>query len=327
MTRHGTPELLATLKIDPEFRDKIPPLTEAEFQQLRENIMDAGEVYEPIRVWNGVVVDGHNRLKVIQEQPEIKWSAREMEFSDKWAAFDWMYRNQLGRRNLTDEQRTYMIGKMYEARKKSHGASDGFRGNQTVSSQNANLPNGRTPRTDEIIGKEIGVNHSTVVRAEKFAKGIDALKKVSPEAASKVLSGKTKAKKAEIVAVATANAEEVKRTAEAINRDAPIQDAGEAPKPKKKPNVGRPTEMRELMDTINAAYKPMVDPNFVPTYGIDDLIEEIEANGESYVNSLRNTISIRTALLDGDDMARMRVFKAIAKVIQDITRVRGEFTT
>lgn len=123
MMKNGTPELLAGLKIEPEFRDKIPPLTEAEFQQLRENIMEAGEVYEPIRVWNGVVVDGHNRLKVIQEQPEIKWSVREMEFADKWAAFDWMYRNQLGRRNLTDEQRTYMIGKMYEVRKKSSGGT------------------------------------------------------------------------------------------------------------------------------------------------------------------------------------------------------------
>ena len=36
------------LKIDPEFRDKIPPLTDAEFEQLRENILADGEVYEPI---------------------------------------------------------------------------------------------------------------------------------------------------------------------------------------------------------------------------------------------------------------------------------------
>ena len=30
------------LKIDPEFRDKIPPLTEAEFKQLEENIVAGG---------------------------------------------------------------------------------------------------------------------------------------------------------------------------------------------------------------------------------------------------------------------------------------------
>lgn len=46
-----------------------------------------------------------------------------------------MYRNQLGRRNLTDEQRTYMIGKMYEARKRSQGGdrrSEDFSNGQNV---------------------------------------------------------------------------------------------------------------------------------------------------------------------------------------------------
>lgn len=58
------------LKIDPEFQAKIPPLTDDEFKQLRENIINDGEVYEPICVWNGVIVDGHNRWKVIQEFPD-----------------------------------------------------------------------------------------------------------------------------------------------------------------------------------------------------------------------------------------------------------------
>ena len=59
------------LKIDPEFQAKIPPLTDDEFKQLRENIINDGEVYEPICVWNGTIVDGHNRWKVIQEFPDI----------------------------------------------------------------------------------------------------------------------------------------------------------------------------------------------------------------------------------------------------------------
>ncbi len=92
-----------------------------------------------------------------------------------------------------------MIGKMYEARKNTNA----FKGNQYThksgDSQNANNQTGRTPRTDEIIGKELGVNHSTVIRAEKFAKGIDALRELTGDvAADKVLSGKSKATKAQI---------------------------------------------------------------------------------------------------------------------------------
>ena len=44
--------------------------------------------------------------------------------------------------------------------------------------------NGRTPRTYDYIGKEIGVDGATVQRSEKFAKGVDALREVSPEAVS-----------------------------------------------------------------------------------------------------------------------------------------------
>lgn len=91
-----------------------------------------------------------------------------------------MYRNQLGRRNLTDEQRTLLVGKMYEARKKSHGASDGFRGNQSVSHQNGDLAK---TRTKDAIAKELGISGTTVKRAERFAKGVDAIKAESPEAA------------------------------------------------------------------------------------------------------------------------------------------------
>lgn len=84
---------MADFRIDPEFQGKIPPIGEDEYKQLCENILEAGEVYEPLVVWNGVLIDGHNRWKVIQEFPNIKWRVREMQFPDKWAAFEWMYRN------------------------------------------------------------------------------------------------------------------------------------------------------------------------------------------------------------------------------------------
>ena len=99
-----------------------------------------------------------------------------------------MCKKQLGRRNLTEEQRTMLIGKMYESRKKSLGASDGFRGNQhgnLVNLQNEDLPD--RGRTIDKIAKELGVGSSTVERAEKFSKGIDALSAVNKEAAESLL--------------------------------------------------------------------------------------------------------------------------------------------
>ena len=79
--------------------------------------------------------------------------------------------------------------------------------------------------------------------------------------------------------------------------------------------------MREIIDNVIAA---QTDPNASPAFDIDDLIAEIEINGENYVRGLRNTISIRTNLLTNED-AKTKVFKAISTVIQGITKVRGEY--
>lgn len=92
-----------------------------------------------------------------------------------------MYRKQLGRRNLTDEQKMYMVGKMYEARKNTNN----FRGNQYTNKSGCGQSdhNQIKGRVAEQIGKEVGIGEKNVRRAEKFAKGIDAIREVSPGAA------------------------------------------------------------------------------------------------------------------------------------------------
>ena len=64
----------APFRIDPEFSDKIPPFGAEEFEQLEGNIILAGEVFDPLVVWNeaNILVDGHNRWKIIQSNPGIE---------------------------------------------------------------------------------------------------------------------------------------------------------------------------------------------------------------------------------------------------------------
>ena len=75
-----------------------------------------------------------------------------------------------------------MIGKEYEAQKRSVGAADGFRGNQhakVVSDHFDHLPKeGR--KTAEKIASEHNVSYGAVVRANGFAKGLDAADKIAP---------------------------------------------------------------------------------------------------------------------------------------------------
>lgn len=100
-----------------------------------------------------------------------------------------MCANQLGRRNITDEQKTYLLGKLYEARKNTRGNS-AERGKDGKYLSNQNDYFGKTEsKTAKIIAKEQGVGSATVQRAEHFAKGLDAAEKVSEGFREKVLSG------------------------------------------------------------------------------------------------------------------------------------------
>ena len=74
------------LQIDYEFQSKIPPLTEDEQIRLHENIMFEGRLISPIVVWNGIIVDGHNRYNILRKHSFIEYEIKEMEFSSRQEA-------------------------------------------------------------------------------------------------------------------------------------------------------------------------------------------------------------------------------------------------
>ena len=196
---------MINLKIDPEFQSQIPPLTDDEFKQLEENILKEGKLISPLIVWNNTLVDGHNRYAILQKHPEIYFSTIPLPFESREEVLAWICKNQLGRRNLTPEQKKYLIGKQYEAEKCSNG---GDRKSAVAKSgcQIGNLI--PTSKTCQKVAKENGVGMRTVFRAEEFAKGVDAAEEAVPGTRQKVLSGEVKPTAAEIASVARAPPEE-----------------------------------------------------------------------------------------------------------------------
>lgn len=86
-----------------------------------------------------------------------------------------MYRKQLGRRNLTEEQRTILIGKMLSTRKKRIGQHEGNQYTKVESGKNYQIPHKDKKAVKEgtagTIARELGVSEKTVRNAEKFADG------------------------------------------------------------------------------------------------------------------------------------------------------------
>ena len=203
------------LRIDKEFAEKIPPLTKEEFDQLEANILADGRVINPLIIWNGVIVDGHNRYRILQEHPDIPFETFEKEFSDRYEVIAWICKNQLGRRNLTPAQRKYLIGKQYEAEKASIRNSAGI--NQyTEVVMGQNDPKPLSERTSARIAKEIGAGERYVRRAEEFAAGIDAAEEALPGIKQEILSGTIRPSDKDVMAVSRASPEERKGLAEQL---------------------------------------------------------------------------------------------------------------
>jgi len=94
---------MTQLKINPEFKDLIPPLAGEELEGLTQSLISQG-CRDAIKVWKNTIIDGHNRYAICQKH-NIPYKVAEMRFASKKDAELWIVENQLGRRNLTNAMR------------------------------------------------------------------------------------------------------------------------------------------------------------------------------------------------------------------------------
>lgn len=160
---------LYDLTVDPEFRDLIPPLNEEELKLLEESLVADG-CESPLIVWNGVIVDGHNRYAICRKH-EIPFAIQEKNFSSRDDAMLWMLRNQLGRRNLNSYQRVELVLK-FEPLVKNAAEQRMMAGK--AANPVPTLAQGQTKgRTRDHLSEAAGVSHGTFAKAKKLVQSAD----------------------------------------------------------------------------------------------------------------------------------------------------------
>jgi len=208
------------LQIDKNFKQLIPPLAPNEYEQLEENIVRDG-CREPLCVWGNTIIDGHNRYEICSRL-KIPFSLQEVEFNSEEDALAWICANQLGRRNISEETRRYLIGKRYEMEKKI-GAANFSGKNQHYPKEDGGQfehhPQMQESKrlTAEKIGKEYNLTQATVRRYGRYAKSIDILAKKEPELISEILTGKIKISKDNVSKLAKQSSEVVNNVKNQLN--------------------------------------------------------------------------------------------------------------
>lgn len=210
------------LKIDADFKQLIPPLSEEEFQQLEQNIIRDG-CREPLCVWYNTILDGHNRYEICTRQ-QIPFMIQRIYLKNREEAIAWICTNQLGRRNITEETRKYLIGKRYEI-EKILGAHNAAGTNQYTKKEVGAkmLPEplfGATAgRTRERLGEEYNISHASILNYEKYTKALDLLSKVVPELVPKILASDVKISLENTIALSRLSGQEVRRLSQLVSDD------------------------------------------------------------------------------------------------------------
>lgn len=192
------------LKVNPAFRDLLPPLTEEQTRDLNQSVEKSG-VYQPLVGWcdgqDWWLVDGHNRrealMNALQSKPSmIEPDVLQLVADSEEEVMAWIIQEHITRRNLTPNQLSELRGRTYNKAKKNREDNLKSPNGQIVHS-------GKTSEktTSEAVAENFGVNEKTVRRDGDFAKGVEEIEKEDPQEAAKIRQGKSKKTKAEVEAL------------------------------------------------------------------------------------------------------------------------------
>ncbi|KAB7726638.1 hypothetical protein F5984_23715 [Rudanella paleaurantiibacter] len=204
------------LTILPELQALIPPLLPDELSQLETNIRRDG-CREALLVWETtqgivqqtedltpayVLIDGHNRYTICQKNGlDFRMNLRSFSSMEEVRSF--MIENQLGRRNLTPEQTSYLRGLRYRQEKGERGQYDrsGHKGQNVPYEQEATESSlvtkveSSSMTTAQRLAKQYNVNEKTIKRDAEFAAGVN---KLNPDLRIQFLAGKLSINKSAI---------------------------------------------------------------------------------------------------------------------------------
>lgn len=156
--------------VNKRFRDLIPPLSNEEREQLERNILADG-CRDPIVIWDGTIVDGHNRYEICQKHG-LGFRTEPIVFDSEDDACIWIIQNQFGRRNLaiyTIGELTLKLEPLIAAKAKANQQVSKGRGKK--GSQNS--VNLKPIDTQKELAKLSGLSHDTIAKIKLIDKHAD----------------------------------------------------------------------------------------------------------------------------------------------------------
>lgn len=149
------------IKIDKEFQNLLRPLTAEEFKSLEDSIKQDG-CLRPVELWNGYIVDGHNRYSICMKN-DIPFEQVDVtgKFETKSDVMKWIVQNQRARQTGRQLSKTE-LAQMAMVVEKQVAVEAETKMKAGVKDPTSNLKQGqREPTSASKAAESIGVSENT----------------------------------------------------------------------------------------------------------------------------------------------------------------------
>ena len=314
---------MVELKIDKEFSE-ILPTSEQRYKDLEAEVLKDGCFTDPFITWNGYIIDGHTRYKVMQAHPELDLQPYEKKmdgkFADRYAVIVWIATHQWTRRNLNDFELADVHKKAFDAEKKSVGAQSG---NSNAEKQMVEIDQSfsdakakRDGTTATKLAKDFGVSVGQFKHSVRIGNAMEEAERLVPGAKSAIKSGETGAAKSTVEDILSIDDEsERKEYVKAIV-------SGEKPKAEGRRYATK--EVRDRYGKIKEIAHQMGNEQRETSF--DDVLRLLNSIEDDFLAKIERTIESEREKLSADERWPDSIEGYFDSVIADIDDLKGRIT-
>ena len=317
-------------KIDREFAEVLPT-TEQRYKDLETAVLKDGFFTDPFITWNGFLIDGHTRYRIMKNHPELDLKPYEKkmdgEFADRYAVIVWIATHQLSRRNLdlNGFEWAEVHKKAYDAEKKSKG---GNYGNQYTKapkfeselSQGEDEPRSHAGETATALASKFGMKSPSAFKhSVRTANAMDEGEKIVPGFKEGLKSGAIKASKDSVESILNIKDEDEKKAyvTAIANGEKPTN-----PRKTKQPRPMSP-QMKDFTKKLADVVAEM--ENTEKAYGLDDAIRDLNSAEDMFINQVEFVLEERKEVIASDERGKEQVIAFFETVINDLNEMKGRF--
>ena len=291
---------LYQLRIEPEFRRLVAPLTLIELKNMEDSLQSPDSAKE-IRIWRNTLLVDYEYYDYCH-MLQIPFSLINIPLANQEEAVAWICENQLHRKCLTEEMKKYLIGKR-SVTETALGAHEYATLKQRTTRRAYAIMklakyDSSATQTRERLGTEYFLSFGTIRKYEQYALGLDRILEISPEFVNEHLAGRLKVSHERLDALVLLSPSQLDAECRSILSDARQTKSGV------KGRFPRYSEMEKEEKAPSVSIKDM------PAYDPDAEISSLALTIPSWISTI-NRVRNTTTISETSEPARSRLKDAL----------------